>query len=379
MSAHQARALFSTVTTDHELVLSVEPIAVPDPQDHEVVVEMQAVPINPSDMGLLFGPADLSTARVGERDGHPALVADVHPAWRGLVGGRAGRKMPVGNEGAGVVVAAGASEAAQALLGRTVTVVGGSMYRTHRVLRAHGVLPLPEGAPASEGASLFVNPMTVQAFLTTMRQENHRALVHTAAASSLGQMLAKLCVKEDVPVVAIVRRPSQAAVLAELGVAHIVDSSQETFFADLVAALVDTGATLCFDAIGGGDMANTVLLAMETAIVANGVEATLYGTPVLKQVYQYGRLDFRATVLQPGFGMYWGVGGWLLTPRLQALGRDQVLAMRRFAIEERNGIFATQYADTVGLEALLDPDTARAVNRKRTDGKVLVDPSRPPA
>jgi len=370
------RQLFSTVTEHHELVLSIEPLALPEPRPDEVVVEVQASPINPSDLGVLLGPADLSTARRGEVDGHPALIASLHAAGRHFVAGRIGKKLPVGNEGAGLVVAAGSSGAAQALLGKTVTAVGGAMFRTHRVLHARQVLPLPDGAEAHEGASLFVNPMTVQAFLETMRDEGHTAIVHTAAASNLGQMLAKHCRKEGVPLVAIVRRESQRTLLQGLGVPHVVDSSTEAFFEDLVAALVATEATLCFDAIGGGDLANTVLTAMEAALKRRGIEADLYGAPVHKQVYQYGRLDLGPTTLAPAYGMYWGVGGWLLTPRLGSLGHARALQMRQYAIEERNGIFASRYADTVGLEDLLDPDTLRAINRKGTGAKVLVDPSR---
>jgi len=370
------RQLFTTITEDHRLVLSIEPLTVADPGPDEIVVAVQASPINPSDLGVLLGPADLSTARRETVDGHPALVADLHPAGRRLVAGRLGKKLPVGNEGAGVVVAAGASEAAQSLLGATVTAVGGAMYRTHRVLHARRALPLPDGAPAAEGASLFVNPMTVQAFLTTMRDEGHTALVHTAAASNLGQMLAKYCAAQGVPLVAIVRRPSQRELLEELGVPYVVDSSSETFFADLVAALVASEATLCFDAIGGGDLANTVLTAMEAALKKRGVSADLYGTPVHKQVYQYGRLDVGPTKLSPSYGMYWGVGGWLLTPRLQALGHRATLEMRQYAIAERNGIFASRYARTVGLDDLLDPESLRAINAKGTKRKVLLDPSR---
>lgn len=369
------RQLFSTITDDHRLVLSVEPLTLPEPGPDEIVLAVQATPINPSDLGVLVGPADLSTARRDTVDGHPALVADLHPAGRRLVAGRVGAKLPVGNEGAGVVVGAGSSEAAQSLLGATVTAVGGAMYRTHRVVHARQALPLPDGATASEGASLFVNPMTVQAFLTTMRDEGHTAIVHTAAASNLGQMLAKHCAQEDVPLVAIVRRESQRELLADLGVPYVVDSSTETFFEDLVAALVASEATLCFDAIGGGDMANTVLIAMEAALKARGVPADLYGTPVHKQVYQYGRLDVGPTKLTPSYGMYWGVSGWLLTPRLRALGHRKTLEMRQYAIAERNGVFASHYARTVGLDDLLDPDTLRAVNAKGTNAKVLLDPS----
>ena len=370
------RQLFTTITETHELVLSVEPLDVPKPGPDEIVIAVQAAPINPSDLGLLLGPADLSQARREERAGHPALIAPLHPAGRRLVAGRLGKKLPAGNEGAGVVVAAGSSEQAQALLGKTVTAVGGAMYRTHRVVHHRRALPLPDGADAAEGASLFVNPMTVQAFLTTMRDEGHTALVHTAAASNLGQMLAKHCAKEGVPLVAIVRRESQRELLEELNVPYIVNSSKDTFFKDLVAALVASEATLCFDAVGGGDLANTVLTAMEVALKTRGVPADLYGTAVHKQVYQYGRLDIGPTKLTPAYGMYWGVGGWLLTPRLQAQGHDRTLEMRQYAIEERNGIFASRYARTVGLEDLLDPETMRAINAKGTNAKVLVDPSR---
>ena len=376
MDTSNARQLFTTITEDYELVLSVEPLAVPEPGPDEVVVAVQAAPVNPSDLGLLVGPADLDNARRGEVGGHPALIAPVRSGWRKLAAGRVGRKLPAGNEGAGLVVAAGGSDAAQALLGRTVTVVGGAMYRTHRVMNARMALPLPEGAPAAEGASLFVNPMTVQAFLTTMRAEGHTAIVHTAAASSLGRMLAKLCREEEVPLVAIVRRESQRELLAGLGVPYVVNSSTESFFDDLVQAIVAAEATLCFDAIGGGDMANTVLTAMEAALRARGVPSDLYGAPVHKQVYQYGRLDLSPTRLTAAYGMYWGVGGWLLTPRLKALGSERTLKMRQYAVEERNGVFATQYAQTIGLDDLLDPDTAREIDRKGTHGKVLIDPSR---
>lgn len=376
MDLSNARQLFTTVTADHELILSVEPLSVPEPGPDEVVVAVQAAPINPSDLAPLVGPADLSTARRGEVGGHPALISAVRPAFRRAVAPRIGKKLSLGNEGAGLVVAAGASEAAQALLGRTVTMVGGQMFRTHRVMKAYAALPLPEGASAVEGASLFVNPMTVQAFLTTMRAEGHTALVHTAAASNLGQMLAKLCSKEGVPLVAIVRRESQRELLAGLGVPYIVSSADETFFTDLVDALVASEATLCFDAIGGGEMANTVLTAMEVALGKRGFESSVYGVPVHKQVYQYGRLDLRPTTLKPSYGMYWGVGGWLVTPRLKVLGRKQTMQMRQFAIDERNGIFASEYDRTVSLEDLLDPETIQAVDRKSTGGKVLVDPSR---
>jgi len=372
-----ARQLCVSVTDDLRFVVSIRPLSVPEPGPNEVVVRVTATPINPSDLALLYGPADLSTARRGVVAGHPALVAQSRPGWQRQLAGMVGRTVSVGNEGAGVVVAAGSSEAAQALLGRAVTMVGGQMYRTHRVLRIHQAVALPEGAAPVEGASLFVNPMTVQGFVDTLRREGHTAMVHTAAASNLGQMLAKLCVQENIPLVAIVRSERQRAILEALGLRFIVDSSTPTFMADLVAALAETGATLGFDAIGGGKMADRILRAMEQAQVLRGAEASVYGTPVHKQVYIYGRLDMSATALGSGFGFYWGVGGWLLTPRLGQIGRDGVLKMRKYAIAERNGIFASHYTNTIGLDALLEPETARAIDRKATGEKYLLDPSLP--
>ena len=221
MSIDNAKQLFTTVTEDGKLVLSVEPYNVPEPAEHEVVVQMEAVPINPSDLGLLLSPAQMDTVRSEEVDGNPSLVADVDPAMMRLFAGRMGKKLPAGNEGAGTVVAAGSSDAAQALLGKVVTIVGGEMYRTHRVMPAMMCVPLPEGAPAKEGASLFVNPMTAQGFLNTMRAEGHEGLVHTAAASNLGQMLAKLCLKEGVPLVAIVRSAEQKKILTDIGLPNV--------------------------------------------------------------------------------------------------------------------------------------------------------------
>lgn len=371
-----AKQLFTTLTGDGELVLSIEPDPVEAPADDEVIVRMEAVPINPSDLGLLLAPADMSTLRRDTVEGHPALVADVTPQMARAFAGRTGKKLPAGNEGAGTVVAAGSSEAAQSLMGRTVSLVSGRLYRTHARARAADVMPLPEGAPAREGASLFVNPMTVQGFLNTMRDEGHSALVHTAAASNLGQMLAKLCLKEDVPLVAIVRSDEQKAILTGIGLTHVVDSSDDRFMDQLTDALAETGATLGFDAIGGGHMADHILTAMERAQAKRGADFSVYGSTAHKQVYIYGRLDTGPTTLTAGYGMYWGVGGWLLTPHLEAVGRDRTLEMRRFAVEERNGIFASDYTRTISLDDMIHPEIARAYQRKATGEKYLVDPSR---
>ncbi len=371
----QARQLFTTVTDDGRLVLSIEPYAMPDLAEHQVVVRMEAVPINPSDLGLLTAPADMATVRNEEVDGHRALVADVDAAMRPFFAGRAGKKMAAGNEGAGTVVAAGSSDAAQALLGKTVSIVGGEMYRTHRVMPAMMCVPLPDGAAAKEGASLFVNPMTVQGFLNTMRMEGHTGIVHSAAASNLGQMLAKLCLKEGVPLVAIVRNDAQKKILTDIGLSHVIDSSKDDFMSQLIDALAETGATLGFDAIGGGKMASYMLTAMEKAAAKRGAEFSVYGSTVNKQVYIYGRLDTSETILGGGLGLYWGVGGWLLTPHLEKVGMARMMEMRMFAVAERNGIFNSDYTSEISLTGMIDPETAKAYERKATGEKFLVNPS----
>ncbi|QTD57071.1 NADH oxidase [Parasphingorhabdus cellanae] len=370
-----AKQLFTTVTDDGKLVLSIEPYAVPDLEDHQVVVEMEAVPINPSDLGLLLSPAKMDTVRSETVDGHPALVADVDPAMMRIFAGRKGKKLPAGNEGAGKVVAAGAADAAQALLGKTVTIVGGEMYRTHRVMPAMMCVPLPEGAAAKEGASLFVNPMTAQGFINTMKAEGHEGLVHTAAASNLGQMLAKLCVKDNIPLVAIVRSDAQKKILTDLGVTHVLDSTKDDFMPSLVDALAETGATLGFDAIGGGKLASYILTAMEQAAAKRGAEFSVYGSTVHKQVYIYGRLDTGETILGGGLGLYWGVGGWLLTPHLEQVGGERMMEMRMYSVEERNGIFHSEYSSEISLLDMIDPDIAKGYEKKATGEKVLVNPS----
>ncbi len=372
---NDAKQLFTTVTDDGKLVLSIEPYAVPEPEDHQVVVQMEAVPINPSDLGLLLSPAQMDTVRSETVDGHPALVADVDPAMMRIFAGRKGKKLPAGNEGAGKVVAAGASDAAQALLGKTVTIVGGEMYRTHRVMPAMMCVPLPEGAAAKEGASLFVNPMTAQGFINTMRAEGHEGLVHTAAASNLGQMLAKLCVKDNIPLVAIVRSDAQKKILTDLGVTHVLDSTKDDFMPSLVDALAETGATLGFDAIGGGKLASYILTAMEQAAAKRGAEFSVYGSTVHKQVYIYGRLDTGETILGGGLGLYWGVGGWLLTPHLEQVGMERMMEMRMYSVEERNGIFNSEYSSEISLLDMIDPAIAKGYEKKATGEKVLVNPS----
>lgn len=370
-----ARQLFTTLTVEGRLELTIEPVDLPDLAADEILVEMRAAPINPSDLGLLLSPADMGTLRSGTVDGHPALIADVQPIMMRAMRGRVGHKLPVGNEGAGEVVAAGASPEAQALLGRVVSLAGGSAFCTHRVTRLRECVPLPEGATPVEGASLFVNPMTVLGFLNTMRAEGHTAIVHTAAASNLGRMLARRCTQQGVPLVGIVRSEAQADILRDLAVAHAVDSSRDDFMKSLVGAVADTGATMAFDAIGGGKMANRILVAMEQALLRAGTSYSMYGTNTHKQVYIYGRLDPNPTPLTSSYGFAWSVGGWLLHRYLRSIGPARARELRQITVDERNGVFASTYTQTISLDQMIDPEVAQAVDRKATGQKFLVDAS----
>jgi NADPH:quinone reductase len=365
-------ALFSTATAEGTIRVSLEPQTLAALGDDELLVRIEATPINPSDLGLLFGPADISTAK---RDGDHALIVDIPERVRRAVAARVGTPMPVGNEGAGTVVAAGASDAAQALIGRVIATFGGAMYRTYRVVRVADAMVLPEGATAREGASLTVNPLTALAMVGTMRREGYTALVHTAAASNLGQMLVRLCQAEGVGLVNIVRSPAQVDLLKALGAEHVVDSSTADFFDRLVDALVATGATLAFDAIGGGKLAGQILAAMEAAAMKGGAPFSVYGSSVQKQVYIYGGLDMGPTEFNRSFGLIWGIGGFLLTPYLMKVGAEEVGKMRARVIADRNMVFASTYTSEISLTDMLDPATAQAYQAKATGSKYLLNPS----
>src|SRR5215471_4204366 len=305
-----ALELRSLIRKSGELELSLIKVPVPEPGPDEVLVKVEASPINPSDLGLLVGPADMSQAKsTGSGEG-VVVRANVPSAALPFLAARLDQSMPVGNEGAGTVVKAGASPAAQALLGKTVSTVGGAMYAQYRLRKASDCLPLPAGTTAAEGASWFVNPLTALGMTETMKREGHKALVHTAAASNLGQMLNKICLKDGIPLVNIVRSPEQAKLLRGIGAKHVVDSSTPTFPDDLVNALVETGATIAFDAIGGGKLAGQILTAMEIAIKKTAKEYSRYGSTVHKQVYVYGGLNTGPMEITRNFGTAWSVSGW---------------------------------------------------------------------
>lgn len=365
----------SLVTADGTLHLSLEEVPVPVPAADEVVVRVGAAPINPSDLGLLLAGADLRAAATTGHPERPVVTAPIPPAALAALALRTGQSLPVGNEGGGTVVAAGSDPAARALLGRVVGTLGGSMYAQYRCVPASMCLPLPEGVTAEQAASCFVNPLTALGMVETMRLEGHRALVHTAAASNLGQMLNRICRADGVPLVNIVRRPEHAELLRSQGALHVCDSSSPTFTDDLTSALVATGATIAFDAVGGGPLAGQILAAMEAALMATASSFNRYGTTTHKQVYVYGGLDRGPTTFSRSFGMAWGIGGWLLMPFLQRVGQQAADALRRRVAEEITTTFASHYTERVTLAGALDLETMRRYARMRTGEKVLITPN----
>ena len=360
--------LLSTVTEDGKLTVHLAEQALPEPQGHEVLIRVEAAPINPSDLGLLFGPADLAHADYSAG----RIVAPLPEGAQRTLAARLGEAMPVGNEGAGTVIAAGPE--AQALIGKRVACVGGGMYAQYRLVDARTCLVLPEGISAEQGAAAFVNPLTALGFVATMRRDGHKALVHTAAASNLGQMLIKICAEDGIPLVNIVRSPAQVALLKGIGAEYVVDTSADSFKDDLVAALTATGATVAFDAIGGGKLTGQILAAMEQ-VASSGANYSRYGSDTWKQVYTYGLLDTGPTVLNRTFGFAWGLSGWLLGPFLASLAPAEAAALRERVGAGLTSTFASTYKARVSLEQMLAREAALAYNAKRTGEKYLVVPN----
>ena len=370
-----ALELRSLVTSQGTLELSLGDVPVPTPAADEVLVRVEASPINPSDLGVLIAGADMTTATVAGTPERPIVTASLGAGALGGLSARVDKSLPVGNEGAGTVVAAGSSSAAQALLGRRVGIAGGAMYTQYRVVDASTCLVLPEGATAQDGASSFVNPLTALGMLETMRREGHSGLVHTAAASNLGQMLVKLCISDGVPLVNIVRKSDQEELLRSLGAVHVCNSASPSFTTDLTEALKATSATLAFDATGGGTLASQILNGMEEAANSTATEYSRYGSTVHKQVYIYGGLDRGPTELTRSFGMAWGVGGWLLTPFLQKVGPQKVADMRRRVVAGLTTTFASHYTDEVSLAGALQLDAIAVYSRQATGKKYLIRPA----
>ncbi len=368
--------LRSTVKKEGIVELSLTSVPIPEPKPDEVVVRVDASPINPSDVGLMFGGADLSTAKASGTPDNPVVTASIPPAMMRAMAGRVDQSLPAGNEGAGVVARAGSSDEARALMGKTVAILGGAMYAQFRCIKAGQCLVLPQGTTPAEGASCFVNPLTALGMVATMRVENHSALVHTAAASNLGQMLNKICIKDGIGLVNIVRRQEHVDLLKAIGAKHVVDSSTPTFMNDLTEALVATGATLAFDATGGGKLASQILSCMEAAANRTAKEYSRYGSTTHKQVYIYGGLDRGPTELTRNFGMAWGVGGWLLTPFLQKVGPEAARKLRERVAAEIKTTFASHYTKEVSLAEALRLEEIAIYGKQATGQKYLINPNK---
>ena len=376
MEAHsEGLQLRSLVKSSGELELSLVAVPTAAPAADEVVVRVEASPLNPSDLGLLLGAADLEQLKASGSADRPVITAPIPAGLMPMMKARLDESMPVGNEGSGVVIAAGSSPQAQALLGKVVGVLGGAMYSQFRTLNVAQCLVVADGTTPAEAASCFVNPLTALGMVETMRREGHRALVHTAAASNLGQMLNRICIQDEVPLVNIVRSEEQAEILRKIGAKYICDSTAATFMADLVKALAETGATLAFDAIGGGKLAGQILTAMEAAINQTAKGYSRYGSNVHKQLYIYGSLNNAPTEFQRSFGMAWGMGGWLLTPFLQKIGPADGQRLRARVAAELKTTFASQYTQVISLREALKPEVIKAYNRRATGEKYLINPN----
>ncbi|TFW07284.1 NADH oxidase [Oxalobacteraceae bacterium OM1] len=366
--------LRSLVRLEGALELSLVRVPVPVPAENEVVIRIEATPINPSDIGLLFGAADMATATYAENADGPVVTARIPERGMKSMQGRLNQSMPVGNEGAGTVIAAGASTAAQALLGKTVAALGGAMYAHYRCVPVEQCLALPEDASAADGASSFVNPLTALGMVETMRREGHTALVHTAAASNLGQMLKRICQNEQIGLVNIVRSREQEDLLRKNGAQYVCNSSADSFMETLIDALVATGATIAFDAIGGGRLAGQILSAMEAAANRSTKEYSRYGSTTFKQVYIYGGLDMRPTEIVRDFGMTWSMGGWLLFSFLQKVGPERTNQLKQRVAAELKTTFASRYTQVVSLQEALHEQAIAAYGKRSTGEKYLINP-----
>ena len=378
MSDNSSKEIRSMVTSDGNIEISIAKVEMPIPGDDEVLIEVHAAPINPSDLGLLLSfAADLSTINLSGSGDETVTSMKIHPALMGAMKPRIDESMPVGNEGSGIVIDAGAN--AKELIGKTVGLAGGSMYSQYRCVPAANCLVMEDGTSPAEAASSFVNPLTALAFIETMKMENHTAIVHTAAASNLGQMLVKICKADDIPLVNIVRKQEQVDLLKGIGAEHVCNTSDSNFMESLVSALVTTGATLGFDATGGGnggELPGQILAAMEVAANKTAKEYSRYGSDTYKQVYIYGGLDQSPTILKRSYGMSWGLGGWLLTPMIGRIGMEKFQAMRMRVAKEIKTTFASTYANEISFEEMLQPEIIKSYAKQATGQKYLVNPQK---
>ena len=376
MSQQNSKEIRSTVTSDGNIEISIAKVEKPTPSENEVLIRVEASPINPSDLGLLISfAADLDSLNVSGSGDETVAKMKIHPGLMKAMTPRLDQSMKVGNEGGGIIEDAGAD--AKQLIGKTVGVAGGAMYSQYRCVPASSCLVMDDSTTSAEAASSFVNPLTVLGFIETMKLENHSAILHTAAASNLGQMLVKVCKDDSVPLVNIVRKSEQVDLLKNLGAEHVCNTSEPDFMDSLVNALVATGATLGFDATGGGNdgkLAGQILSAMEIAANKTAKEYSRYGSDTFKQVYIYGGLDQSPTILNRSFGMQWALGGWLLTPMIGKIGMEKFQQMRERVAKEIKTTFASHYTQEISFEEMLQPETIKAYAKQATGEKYLVTP-----
>ena len=367
-------AMRSLIKEDGTLEIALHEQPVPEPGPNQILVKVEATPVNPSDLAMMFGMPDLNEGAQGELGGRPALLGKIPSAVMPAMAARVGQAIPLGNEGAGTVVKAGPGDLSQAYLGKKVAAIGGALYSEYKLADAAAVMPLAEGVTAEEGASSFVNPLTALGMTETMKMEGHTALIHTAAASNLGQMLNRICIADGIPLVNVVRKPEQEAILREIGAKYIVSTADPAFFEKLMAAIAETNATLAFDAVGGGTLAGQISQAMTAVQNAKSGEYSPYGAAVKTQVYIYGRLDFRPIEFPPGVGMFWSAGGWLLTDFLGKVGPEGQMRLAGRVMSEIKTTFASHYTDRISLTEALDLATAQRYGKRATGEKFLIVP-----
>lgn len=368
--------LRSLVTDDGQLKLLLKSSPVPEPGPDEVVVRVEATPINPSDQATLIMPADVTTGETTGSGADTVYAAKIRSGMEARLKPRVGKPLPAGNEGAGTVVKAGSSDAAQALLGKTVAVFDGALYCQYRKVNVMQCMPLNEGTKARDAASCFVNPLTALGFVETMRMEGFKAIIHTAAASNLGQMLNRICLDEGIDLINVVRKPEQVELLKSQGAKYVCNSSDDSFMADLTAAIEATGAYVAFDATGGGDLGSRILSCMEKAALKDVDLPGPYGSNTFKQLYIYGGLDMSPTIINRNFGFSWGINAWLLTPFMQKAGNEKMAELRQRVANELHTTFASHYSDEISLTEALDKDIVADYSQQATGKKFLINPSK---
>ncbi|WP_341861698.1 zinc-binding dehydrogenase [Gymnodinialimonas sp. 57CJ19] len=363
------KQLFTTLAADGTLTVAVEDVAFDAPTGNQVLVKMEAAPINPSDLAILVGGADVENAEYTRGK----FVARMPKAANAAAKARHGLKLPAGNEGAGTVVEAGDSDAAQALIGQRVSCVPGNAYSQYCLADAAMCLPLGDHT-AEDGASAFVNPMTALGFVENAKADGQDAILHTVGASNLGQMLTRICQEDGIELVNVVRKGEHVDLLRGIGAAHVVNSSDDDFMDQLTGAIRETGAFYGFDPVGGGKHVDRSFRAMEQVAAEQMTEFSRYGSTQQKRMFIYGRLDTSPTILTPSYGFGWTLSGWLLFPFLQSVGRETVARMQQRVSDNLTTTFASTYKSRVSLEDMLTKDAVMDYRTMKTGEKYLVTP-----